>query len=94
MILAVTRAATGSLLNDPLQQLSLLGAVLQLAVFALMQLGRLPTQSYPYQLANVVGSLLMAVVATANREYGFIVMEVVWCLTSLYGLARLMGARS
>ena len=94
MILATTPSATASLVNDPLQQLSLLGAVMQLTVYALLQLGRLPTQSYPYQLANVLGSLMMAVVATANREYGFILMEGVWFLTSLYGLTRLMGGRS
>jgi len=79
---------------DPLQQVSLIGAVMQLAVYALMQLGRLPTASYPYQLANVVGSLLMAVVATVNREYGFILLEGVWCLTSVIGLARLVRSRA
>ncbi len=78
---------------DPLQQLSLLGALMQLAVYALMQLDRLPTQSYPYQLANVVGSLLMTVVATVNREYGFFLMESVWCFTSAYGLMRLVRSR-
>jgi len=79
---------------DPLQQVSLIGAVMQLAVYALMQLGRLPTQSYPYQLANVVGSLLMMVVATVNREYGFILLEGVWCFTSVIGLARLVRSRA
>jgi hypothetical protein len=38
----------------------------------------------------VIGSLLMTIVATLNREYGFILMEGVWCLTSAYGLIRLM----
>ncbi|MEY2645340.1 MAG: hypothetical protein RLZZ611_1989 [Cyanobacteriota bacterium] len=75
---------------DPVQLLSLLGAVMQLLAYALMQLGRLPSASYPYQLANVIGSLLMTIVATINREYGFILMEAVWCLTSAYGLIRLM----
>ena len=75
---------------DPVQLLSLLGAVMQLLAYALMQLGRLPSASYPYQLANVIGSLLMTIVATINREYGFILMEAVWCFTSAYGLIRLM----
>jgi hypothetical protein len=79
---------------EPLQQVSLLGAVLQLAVYALMQLGRLSTQSYHYQLANVIGSLLMTVVATVNREYGFILLEGVWCLTSVIGLGRLVRSRA
>jgi hypothetical protein len=90
---AATSTAAAELLNNPLQQVSLLGAVMQLAVYALMQLGRLPTQSYPYQLANVIGSLLMTVVATVNREIGFMLLEGVWCITSLYGLLCLMRSR-
>lgn len=62
---------------------------MQLLAYALMQLGRLPSQSYRYQWANVIGSFLMTIVATINREYGFILMEGIWCLTSTYGLLRL-----
>jgi len=58
VIVAAVSAASAPLLDDPRQQISLLGAVLQLSVYALMQIGRLQTQSYPYQLANVIGSLL------------------------------------
>jgi uncharacterized membrane protein len=77
----------------PVQMLSLVGAVMQLLAYALMQLGRLSSESYAYQLANVVGSLLMTIVATLNHEYGFILMEAVWCLTSAYGLMRLLRAQ-
>jgi hypothetical protein len=77
-------------LSDPVQLVSLVGAVMQLVAYALMQLGRLPSESYPYQLANVIGSFLMTVVATINHEYGFILMEAVWFLTSAYGLIKLM----
>ena len=79
---------------DPIQAVSLLGALLQLIAFGLLQLGRLSTQSYRYQGANVIGSLLMAVVATIQREYGFILMEAVWCLTASYGLLRLTRLRA
>jgi len=78
---------------DPVQLVSLLGASLQLAVYALMQLGRLSTATTAYQLANTVGSLLMTVVATINREYGFILMEGAWFLTSIVGLLRLIRRR-
>ena len=81
-------------ITDPVQLVSLVGAVMQLAAYALMQLGRLPSESYPYQLANVIGSLMMTVVATINHEYGFILMEAVWFLTSAYGLIKLMRAES
>ena len=75
---------------DSIQAVSLFGATLQLVAYALMQMGRLASASYPYQLANVVGSFLMTIVAVLNHEYGFILMEAVWFLTSAYGLLRLM----
>ncbi|MBM5799662.1 MAG: hypothetical protein FJ077_02220 [Cyanobacteria bacterium K_DeepCast_35m_m2_023] len=80
-------------ITDPVQLVSLLGAVMQLAAYALMQLGRLPSQSYPYQLANVIGSFMMTVVATLNHEYGFILMEAIWFLTSAYGLVKLLRSQ-
>lgn len=79
---------------DPVQLVSLIGALMQLAVYALMQLGKLASDSYPYQLANLVGSFLMTVVASINHEYGFILMEAVWCLTSAFGLFRMIRSRS
>jgi len=94
VIVAAVSAASAPLLDDPLQQISLLGAVLQLSVYALMQIGRLQTQSYPYQLANVIGSLLMTVVASVNKEVGFILLEGVWCITSAIGLGRLVRSRA
>jgi len=94
VIVAAVSAASAPLLDDPLQQVSLLGAVLQLSVYALMQIGRLQTLSYPYQLANVIGSLLMTVVASVNKEVGFILLEGVWCITSAIGLGRLVRSRA
>lgn len=81
-------------MTDPVQLVSLAGAVMQLVAYALMQLGRLSSETYPYQLANVIGSFLMTVVATINHEYGFILMEAVWFLTSAYGLIKLSRARA
>ncbi|MEB3331833.1 MAG: hypothetical protein VKI83_05020 [Synechococcaceae cyanobacterium] len=81
-------------MTDPVQLVSLGGAIMQLVAYALMQLGRLSSDTYPYQLANVIGSFLMTVVASINHEYGFILMEAVWFLTSAYGLIRLILARS
>jgi len=93
-LFAVQLSLDGFPAVDPVQLVSLLGAVMQLLAFAMMQLGRLSSASYPYQLANVIGSLLMTIVATLNSEYGFILMEAVWCLTSAYGLIRLMRQQS
>ena len=70
------------------QIVSVLGAVLILLPFAASQLGRMSTASVPYQLLNLIGSGLLAVVAVMERQYGFILLEVVWAVMSIVGLVR------
>lgn len=95
LILASSPAALASTSppHDLVQIVSILAALLQLVAYALMQLRRLQADTYTYQLCNVVGSFLMTNVAIINREYGFILMEGVWFLTSAYGLLRLLRSR-
>jgi hypothetical protein len=76
-----------------LQIVSLLGALLILLPFAASQLGRLAVQSRVYQGLNLVGSGTLTLVAIGGRQYGFILLEGVWALMSLYGLVRLLRAR-
>ena len=70
------------------QIVSVLCAVLILLPFAASQLGRMSTASVPYQLLNLIGSGALAVVAVMERQYGFILLEVVWAVMSIVGLVR------
>lgn len=74
------------------QIIQVVGALFVLAGFAGSQFGRLSPHSYPYLLANLIGSGILAVLALVERQWGFLLLEGVWALVSLWGtIARLRG---
>lgn len=70
------------------QVLSLFGALLILIPFAANQLGRLASTATSYQLLNVVGSGMLAVIALLERQWGFLLLETTWVVVSVIGFAR------
>jgi hypothetical protein len=71
------------------QSLQVAGALCVLAGFAGAQFGLLTTQSRTYLLVNLVGSALLTVLAVAERQYGFLLLEAVWALVSAWSLLKL-----
>jgi hypothetical protein len=71
-----------------LQVISLLGALLILIPFAAVQIGKLRVMSLAYQLMNLFGAGILTVVAVLESQYGFILLEAVWTLMSVFGLRR------
>ena len=70
------------------QSLSVVGALLVLAGFALLQLGRIAREDRIFNLLNFVGSALLTVVAVEARTIGFIVLEGAWAVLALVPLLR------
>ena len=70
------------------QLVSLVGAVLILAAYAALQMGRLDQKSRTFNLMNFVGSALLTWVAIVDRRAGFILLEATWALLSLVPLLR------
>jgi hypothetical protein len=68
--------------------LQLAGALLILVPFAAVQLGRSTPASVAYLALNLAGSLLLAVLALAGEQWGFLLLETVWALVSGWGLSR------
>jgi hypothetical protein len=66
----------------------ILGSLLILAPFVLVQVGRLSTTGYAFLLLNAVGSTVLAVDAAIGQQWGFLLLEGVWAAVSLVGVVR------
>jgi hypothetical protein len=64
------------------------GALLILAAFAAAQFGWLRLDSATYLALNLVGSVILAVLALEERQWGFLLLETVWALVSAWSLGR------
>jgi hypothetical protein len=75
------------------QFIQILGAVLVLIAYIAAQLRALDGKSYPYLALNLIGSGLLAVLAAAGAQWGFLLLEGTWALVSLLSLgARIFSA--
>lgn len=66
------------------------GALLILAAFAANQRGTMSPHSVTYLTLNLVGSIVLAVVAFAASDLGFLLLEGVWAIVSAYSLIRVL----
>jgi hypothetical protein len=74
--------------------LQVLGAIGILVPFAANQFGRMTTDSYIYLWLNMIGSGLLAVLAAADQQWGFLLLEGVWTAVSAWGIvSRARGRR-
>jgi hypothetical protein len=70
------------------QLVQVAGALLILVAFAAAQFGRLDQHSLAYLWLNLVGSVILAVLAYAERQWGFLLLETVWAGVSAWSLVR------
>ncbi|MFL5871504.1 MAG: hypothetical protein ACJ75R_10505 [Solirubrobacterales bacterium] len=72
------------------QVIQVIGALLILAGFAGSQVGTLRVDSRAYLLLNLAGSAVLAYLAAHDSQWGFLLLEGVWALVSLWSLARVL----
>ncbi len=72
----------------------IVGSLLILAAFVATQFGRIDQSTYRYLIANAVGSAVLTVTAVVSLEWGFILLEGVWALVSIYSIARKLAGQS
>jgi len=72
-----------------LQAIQIVGALLILAGFAGQLRGRISATSFTYLWLNLVGSVILFVLAVIEEQWGFVLLEGVWAIVSAWGLAQL-----
>jgi hypothetical protein len=80
--------------SDMSQLVQILGALLILAPFALAQFRLLGPYSWPYLFPNAVGSAILCAIALQQRQWGFVLLEGVWAMVSLWAIVALFRGKS
>jgi hypothetical protein len=75
------------------QVIQVIGALLILTAFAAVQFDRMHPDSRVYLGLNLVGSVVLAVLAFLGAQWGFVLLEVVWAVVSAWGLATALRTR-
>jgi len=75
-------------MNLLVQLISMIGMVLILLAFIGLQRAWWTSTQRSYLWYNLLGSILLTVVALWDRRIGFIILEGVWAIVSAVALAR------
>ena len=73
------------------QAIQIIGALIILGAFAANQLGDLRTDSRLYLLLNLIGSVVLCILAVLEGQLGFILLEAVWAVVSGWSLFVILG---
>jgi len=70
------------------QVVQVIGALMILVAYAAAQSGRWKTDAPVYLWLNLVGSLILAVLAAMSENWGFLLLEGVWAIVTAISLLK------
>ena len=70
------------------QLISFVGALLILSAYVGRQLGWINARGAAYNIMNATGSAILAWIAFHPFQVGFVVLETVWTVVSIWALLR------
>ena len=73
--------------------MQVVGAVFILIAFAAIQRGTIEPHARSYLVLNLVGGLVLGWVAVAEKDWGFLLLEIVWSVVSAWGLLQVLRGR-
>jgi hypothetical protein len=76
------------------QVVQVIGALLILVAFGAAQFGAMSPRSRTYLVLNLVGSVVLAVLAVYEEQWGFVLLETVWAIVSAWSLFQVLRGRS
>lgn len=76
------------------QIVQIVGAVLILIAFGAVQRGSVSPHALSYLVLNLVGSVILTGVALSASDWGFLLLETVWAIVSLWGLIQVARGRA
>ena len=77
-----------------LQVISVLGALAILGAYVANLFGWLGPANLSYSLANLIGSGILTIIAVVDQQLGFILLEGVWALVSLWGVIQVLRGKT
>ncbi|MEA2494380.1 MAG: hypothetical protein QOJ29_2291 [Thermoleophilaceae bacterium] len=73
------------------QVVQVVGALMILVAYAAAQTGRWATDALVYLWLNLVGSIILAVLAATSQNWGFLLLEGVWAIVTAASLLKRRG---
>lgn len=68
------------------QVIQVIGALMILVAYAAAQTGRWSTDAPIYLWLNLVGSVILALLAAMTENWGFLLLEAVWAIVTAHSL--------